>query len=166
LACIGDNRDAFSGYRKINMSTNPSTCNAKTYYNYIYESGAYDFTSQIHRNNQTTYLTGLSIEMIPQANNDFMVHIRWDDYDIVNDANWTGKIALKEKANLTNGNNILLTQNLTLAQPHRDIVSNVFAPTTVLSCESGAEFTLQAQSSIILEEKKQTCFKIRFNVYY
>ena len=159
LACIGDNRDAFSGYRKINMSTNPSTCNAKTYYNYIYESGAYDFTSQIHRNNQTTYLTGLSIEMIPQANNDFMVHIRWDDYDIVNDANWTGKIALKEKANLTNGNNILLTQNLTLAQPHRDIVSNVFAPTTVLSCESGAEFTLQAQSSIILEEKSKLVLK-------
>lgn len=155
LAILGDNRDAFSVYSKINMGTNPSTCNAKTYYNYIYKSGTYDFTSQVNRNNQTTYLTGLSIEMIPQANNDFIVHIRWDDYDIVNDANWTGKIVLKEKANLTNGNNILLTQNLTLAEPFRNTESEVFAPTTTLTCENGSVFTLEPQSSVSLEQKSK-----------
>lgn len=155
LAILGDNRDAFSVYSKINMGTNPSTCNAKTYYNYIYKSGTYDFTSQVNRNNQTTYLTGLSIEMIPQANNDFIVHIRWDDYDIVNDANWTGKIVLKEKANLTNGNNILLTQNLTLAEPFRNTESGVFAPTTTLTCENGSVFTLEPQSSVSLEQKSK-----------
>ncbi|MBO7465131.1 MAG: hypothetical protein J6T56_04680, partial [Bacteroidales bacterium] len=36
LVNLGDNADAFSCYSHINMGTNPSTCNAKIYYNYLY----------------------------------------------------------------------------------------------------------------------------------
>lgn len=60
LPFLGDNRDAFSTHRKINMGTNPSTCNAKTYYNYICRDGSSNFTNGISKNNQSTYLTGLA----------------------------------------------------------------------------------------------------------
>lgn len=159
LAALGDNRDAFSVYSKINMGTNPSTCNTKTYYNGMYENGSCIFTSDTYRNNQTTYLTGLSIEMIPQPSHDFLVRIRWDDYCINNDARWTGTIALKERAILTSSHTITLTQNLTPAKPYRDTVSGVFASTTILTCEDSSEFTLQAQSSVNLEQKSKISLK-------
>ena len=159
LVGIGDNRDAFSVYSKINMGTNPSTCNTKTYYNNMNKDGLANFTSQTNRNNQTTYLTGLSIEMIPQANHDFLVRIRWDDYCINNDARWTGSIALKEKAILTSNHTLLLTQNLTPAKPYRDSISGVFASTTVFRCEENSEFTLQPQSSVFLEQKSKIVLK-------
>lgn len=55
------------------------------------------------RNIQTTYLTGLSIEMTPiQGTGDILVNIRWDDYNITNDTRWTGKISLKDTAKMGN----------------------------------------------------------------
>ncbi|MDR1345896.1 MAG: hypothetical protein LBK03_04250, partial [Bacteroidales bacterium] len=157
LPMNGDNRDAFSGYAKLNMSTNPATCNAKTYYNYMDAGNGRNFDNQIHlpRNTQTTYLTGLSIEMIPKPNHDFLVLIRWDDYDITNDARWTGKIALKEQAVLTRNHHILLTQNQTLAQPYRNPESGLFAAPTLFTCESGSTFTQQPRTTVTLEKKSR-----------
>jgi hypothetical protein len=156
LSALGDNNDAFIIYTKINMSTNPSTCNTKTYYNCMDVLVPYnDFTSQIYRNNQTTYLTGLSIEMIPAPNHDFLVHVRWDDYNITNNARWTGKIALKEQAILTRDHHIVLTQNYTVAQPFRDTESGVFAAPTLFTCEGGSIFTQQPQTSVTLEKRSK-----------
>jgi hypothetical protein len=158
LANLGDDRDAFSTHSKINMGTNPSTCNAKTYYNSLYMSYK-NFTSQIYRNNQTTYLTGLSIEMIPLPNKDFLVHVRWDDYDVANDTRWSGTISNKEKVNLLSGKTINLVQNKTIAQPYRDSISGLFSKTTVLTCEKNSVFTQQSRSSVVLSDKSRLLLK-------
>jgi len=160
LVSNGDNRDAFSTHTKINMATNPSTCNAKTYYNNTASGmSTFEFTAHAHRNNQTTYLTGLSIEMIPQSNKDVKVNIRWDDYDITNNARWAGKISNMEQVNLVSGNTIELVQNRTPAQFERDPVSGLFAPPTVLTCEQNSIFTQQPNTSVIVSEKSKLVLK-------
>lgn len=161
LSFLGDSLDAFSSHRKINMGTNPSTCNAKTYYSYNTSTSfpmrlAFNKNSQY--NNATTYLTGLSIEMIPRPDSvTYLVKIRWDDYDIVDDARWTGKIALKgtERVNLTRGHDITLAQNRTPAQRLRDSVSGYFAAPTQLTCEAGSHFTQQPHSTLLLTERSR-----------
>ena len=151
----GDAHDAFSSHRKLNMGTNPSTCNAKT----CYTSNTHDKTkltfSNSQYNNTTTYLTGLSIEMIPLGDTLWAVMVRWDDYDITNDARWTGKIVLKgtEQVNLTRGNSITLAQNRTPAQRLRSTESGYFAEPTQLTCEAGSHFIQQPQTSLVLTEK-------------
>ena len=159
LVSLGDNRDAFSVHSKINMSTNPSTCNTKTYYNFLTKEGSYGYTNQSHRNNETTYLSGLSIEMIPQNNSTFLVNIRWDDYGITNSANWTGKIALKEEAILKSGNTIHLKQNKTPAQFTRDITSGYFAKTSLFICEPNSKFFQETSTSFIVDETSKILFK-------
>jgi len=155
----GDAFDAFSVHRKLNMGTNPSTCNAKTCYtsNNVAQTNL-TFEANSQYNNTTTYLTGLSIEMIPMSNGSrWLVKIRWDDYDIVNDARWTGKIVLKgtEQVNLTRGHSITLAQNRTPAKQMRNTESGYFADPTQLTCEAGSHFTQQPQSSLILTEKSR-----------
>ena len=153
----GDTLDAFSSSHKLNMGTNPSTCNAKTCYtsnNSVQTQLTFDNNAQY--NNTATYLTGLSIEMLPISNgSQWLVKIRWDDYDITNDARWTGKIVLKgtEHVNLTRGYSITLAQNRTPAQRLRSSESGYFAEPTELTCEAGSHFTQQPQTSLVLTEK-------------
>ena len=113
----GDASDAFKSHRAINMGTNPSTCNTKTFYNKNNGSSSNSLLVPVsgcqNKNNRTTYLTGLGIEVITQSNGTARVNVRWDDYDIRNDARWTGRIVLKETAILDTGHNILLLQNRT-----------------------------------------------------
>ena len=153
----GDGLDAFSSHRKLNMGTNPSTCNAKTYYTSNDGNQKHlTFETNADKNNTTTYLTGLSIEMKPVGNGtQWRVTVRWNDYDIVNDARWTGKIVLKgtEHVNLTRGYSITLAQNRTPAQRLRSSESGYFAEPTELTCEAGSHFTQQPQTSLVLTEK-------------
>lgn len=159
ISFLGDSLDAFSSHRKINMGTNPSTCNAKTCYTYNLSAKNHLFFNQnTQYNNTTTYLTGLSIEMIPRPDSvTYLVKIRWDDYDIVDDARWTGKIVLKgsEQVNLTRGHSITLAQNRTPAQQFRDTESGYFAAPTKLTCEAGSHFTQQPHSTLLLTEKSR-----------
>lgn len=156
LSFLGDGRDAFSSHVKIGMGTNPSTCNTKTYYvNNNNSNGFFTLPRHEKRKTQTTYLTGLSIEMTPLANHDFLVHIRWDDYDIVNDARWTGRITLKERAVLKSDHTVTLAQNRTVAQYTRDVESQCFAKTTHLTCEGGSFFCQEGTSRMLLTEKSR-----------
>lgn len=153
----GDASDAFKSHRAINMGTNPSTCNTKTFYNKNNGSSSNSLLVPVSgcqsKNNRTTYLTGLGIEVIPQSNGTARVNVRWDDYDIRNDARWTGRIVLKETAILDTGHNILLLQNRTPAQVTRDDISGYFAPITTMICESGSNFVQQYASEVRLIEK-------------
>lgn len=157
LAFLGDGRDAFFTSRHLNMGTNPSTCNARTYYNSLFENGRSDYAVNRNnpRNERTTWLSGLGITMEPQPDGDFIVRIRWDDYDICNDANWTGRIVLREKAVLTRGHCILLTRNLTPEQPYRDKNSGCFAPASLLFCADTSTFVLQPKSRLVLEKQSR-----------
>lgn len=152
LVANGDASDMFCTHRRLNMGTNPSTCNTKTFYNSM-TTGRCQYSAQLSRNTQTTYLTGLGIEITPIDNGYYRIDVRWDDYDITNDAIWTGRISLKEKAVLTSKKSITLTQNLTVAQPMRDSITNLFAPPTVLTCEGGSEFVQRSGSIVSVEEQ-------------
>lgn len=163
LSFLGDNRDAFASHRKINMSTNPSTCNAKTYYTTNLTATVLA-TGDSVRNTQTTYLTGLSIEMIPQQNHDFIVNIRWDDYDITNDARWTGKIVLKDTAILNSGYTITLAQNKTVAQTTKDSQTGLFAKRTQFVCEKGSYFRQNPHS--VLQITENSCMHLEKGCTY
>ena len=155
LAFLGDNADAFSSPTHINMGTNPSTCNAKVYYNYLIGGGHSDYVSNWNnpRNVRHTWLSGLGITIVPLPDRDFLVRIRWDDYNITNDVIWTGRVMLREEANLTRGHRITLTQNRMPEQPFRDSVSGEFAPVSRLRCLPGSVFRMGPQSLLILESK-------------
>ncbi|MCR5190950.1 MAG: hypothetical protein K6C07_06065, partial [Bacteroidales bacterium] len=155
LVNLGDNSDAFSCYSHINMGTNPSTCNAKVYYNCLREDSSSDYVSNRNnpRNVRHTWLSGLGITMEPLPDGDFLVRVRWDDYDITNDAIWTGRVMLREEANLTRGHIITLTQNRTPEQPFRDSMSGEFAPVSRLRCLPGSVFRMGPQSSLLLDSK-------------
>ena len=154
---LGDSLDAFSSHRKINMGTNPSTCNAKTYYTNSNGKVNFIFDHNTQYNDTTTYLTGLSIEMMPIGDTLWAVLVRWDDYDIIDNARWTGRIVLKgsEQVNLTGGHSITLAQNRTPAQQKRNTESGYFAAPTLLTCEAGSHFTQQPHSTLLLTEKSR-----------
>lgn len=152
LVLNGDARDMFCTHTRLNMGTNPSTCNAKTLYNSM-TTGEFKCANYQSRNTQTTYLTGLGIEITPFDDGNCRIDVRWDDYTITNNAIWTGSISLKEKAILAPKMEIWLTQNLTVAQPMRDDITGLFAKPTVLVCEAGSEFVQEAGSIVNVEEK-------------
>ena len=151
LPSIGDNRDAFSLHTTINMGTNPSTCNTRTFHshNTSYTSPIIARNQQL--NTRKTYLSGLGIEMIPQGN-DFIVHVRWNDYGIRHDTRWTGDIVLKDTAVLDTGKTLILAQNRTVAQNTRDSQSGLFDKRTLFTCEDGSYFRQEPNSKMILTE--------------
>lgn len=152
LASSGDARDMFSTHTKLNMGTNPSTCNTKTFYNSM-TTGRCSYSAHLSRNTQTTYLTGLGIEITPLDDGCYRIDVRWDDYTIANNAIWTGSISLKEKAVLAPKMEIWLRQNLTVAQPMRDSITGLFAKPTVFTCETGSEFVQETGSIVNVEER-------------
>lgn len=147
---LGDMYDAFATHTRINMGTNPSTCNTPT--RHATNRGIFIKEQNPHKDTHTIYLTGLGIEMVPLEDHDFLVHIRWDDYDITDDARWTGDIALMEMARLTSGHTITLAQNLTVAQTSRDRETHLFAPRTRLTCHNGSTFILDKKSTMRLTD--------------
>jgi hypothetical protein len=160
LACLGDTLDAFIPPFKINMGTNPSTCNAKTYFSRNNQKNSgYIISSSTNMNTQTTYLTGLSIEMLRKGRSTILVNIRWDDYDITNDTRWTGNIALKDTAILTTPYSITLAQNRTVALPYRDTVTGLFAGRTQWICESGSYFRQDDSTHVYLTENSSLIFQ-------
>ena len=160
LPFLGDTMDAFRTHTKINMGTNPSTNNVKTYHSNNQNPSNIISAKNPEKNVQTTYLTGLSIEMTPvQGTGNILVQVRWDDYNITNDTRWTGKIALKDTAILTMGNTITLAQNRTVAQPTRDPETGLFAGRTRWTCENGSYFRQDSTSTLILTENSSLTFE-------
>ena len=160
LPFLGDNLDAFSTHTKINMGTNPSTNNTKTCHSRNNDGDTLIYAMNTKKNVQTTFLTGLSIEMTPDTvTGTVLVSIRWDDYNITNDCRWTGKIALKDTAILTTGNTITLAQNRTVAQTTRDAETGLFAGRTRWSCEAGSFLQQESASAIVLTENSSLVFE-------
>lgn len=164
LPWLGDgNFSAFiptSSGSVINISTNPSAVNTTTYYSvrYTTEYSATMYQTNTNKNTRKLYLSGLSIKMIDPYPLDtvmkaYTVKIRWDDYDVKQDVNWTGDIVLKEQLNLLQGKTLTLEQNKTPNQIEKDPISNYFSKTTFLTCESNSIFNMAANSSASLKEK-------------
>ena len=153
LPFIGDNYDAFSTYTHINMGTNPSTCNVRTFHSTNYKPDTIIRAQCPEKNVRNTYLTGLGIEMVPVGNTgDMLVRIRWDDYDITDNPRWTGSIILRDTAILTDGHSLTLAQNRTVAQATRHPETGLFAERTTMTCTEGSLFRQEAGSCVSLTE--------------
>jgi hypothetical protein len=167
LPYLGDNLDAFIptlNGKLFDISSNPSAINTLTYYTIQNLSVNNYSKTDNNRDTRKLYLTGLSIKMIDPdpaytGMKAYTVKIRWDDYDVKQDVNWTGDIVLKEQLNLLSGKKIVLEQNLTPGQINRDPVSGVFAPTTVFTCESNSVLSMESGSAIQLKDKSSFVIK-------
>lgn len=140
----------------MDISSNPSAVNTTTYYS-TRNTGVMNVIST-NRNTRKLYLTGLIIKMIDTdpTNTEmkaYAVKVRWDDYDVKQDVNWTGDIVLKEQLNLLSGKKMTLEQNMTPCQIGKDPVSGVFAPTTFFTCESNSVLNMAGSSMIQLKDK-------------
>jgi hypothetical protein len=158
-ALEGDNWDGFGNGSIMDISSNLTPINAITYYAQYFKSGNSSIyrKEDNYRDTRKKYLTGLSIAMNHAYNTStgavFKVDIRWDDYDVKRNVNWTGDIVLKEQLNLLNEKVITLEQNLTPNQINIDSVSGFFAPPTKFTCESGSEMTMSPKSQMIITDK-------------
>lgn len=153
----GDKYDAFvpKPVYTLDISSNPAPVNTTTYYS-IRNSNMQAINTQ--RNTRKIYLTGLCIKMTDTNVNNtgmkaYQIQIRWDDYDIKQDVNWSGDIVLKEKLNLLSEKILYLEQNKTPYQMERDPVSNYCAPPTKFTCENNSTINLHQSSKVILKEK-------------
>jgi hypothetical protein len=140
----------------MDISSNPSAINTTTCYS-TRNSGVMNVITT-NRNTRKLYLTGLSIKMIDSdpSNTEmkaYTVKVRWDDYDIKQNVNWTGDIVLNEQLNLLQGKTLTLEQNKTPNQIDKDPVSNYFAKTTFLTCESNSICNLATNSVVLVKEK-------------
>ena len=150
---LGDNYDAFTGTSVMDIGSNPSPTNIQTYYmkkdyntnNIIPYAGI--------TNQKTIYLTGLKITMTDQQNGTYRVDVIWDDYNVKNNVRWTGSIVNQERVNLLSYDTIHLDQSYTAIQKNRDTESGVFAPTTIFTCKNNSNFTQQANSIVIVDNK-------------
>ncbi|MBV2245794.1 MAG: hypothetical protein KUL83_01415, partial [Lentimicrobium sp.] len=153
LPFLMDERDAFSGYKYFNISTNPAPVNTTTFYNEV--TGDVIKPKKPEKNNNTIYLSGLDIQMVPLENGDYKVTVKWNNYSLKNSVNWTGKIVLQEKLFLKNTDTLLLSQNLTPSQIVKDVITGKFAPHTTFDCYEDSEFNTLNTSRVIVSERSK-----------
>ncbi|PLX09276.1 MAG: hypothetical protein C0596_01615 [Marinilabiliales bacterium] len=101
---MGTSYCAFKEGDKIGIGTNPPSTPLYTYRSSDISSTSY-YTNPTNTDNRKIHLNGLSIEVIDEmVNGDIKVRIRWDNYDVDEDARWCGDIVLREEVNLTSWN--------------------------------------------------------------
>ena len=102
--------------------------------------------------NRRIWLNGISAEILDiSATGDLMLHIRWDDFDIVKDARWCGDIVSKEQLILSPGITVTLDQGFSpqLEKAVQEIGGeNVFAKPTILELMAGSKTYLKQNASI------------------
>ncbi|MBA3649621.1 MAG: T9SS type A sorting domain-containing protein [Chitinophagales bacterium] len=195
----GDSEDAFSlasGKSKIGISTNPSPVTVLTLQSHEFNvandinpptsSTSPYFFDQYE--NRTIHLNGLSIEILNEIPNttwgatnmmgetpvDLKVRIRWDDYDIINDARWCApdiqlhpsvhfdpaNLPLNDpteySVNITGGHSVTLDRGASPTQHiayDNDPVSGQyrFAQPTVMTCLPNSYFHIDPYGSLYIK---------------
>lgn len=162
---LGHSSHSFNleGNKKIGMGTNPSTA---TLINMVGENTPYEGAKNI----RSTYLNGISVEILEQLpNGDIKTRVRFDDIDINSDVRWcSDDIILNPintesgySLNLKSGKTILLDQGLTATRMTDPIVFNnkkVFASPTRFTVMPDAHIHLEPSSKIILENASKIHF--------
>ena len=153
LPYLMSNLNAFSGHKFINLSSNPGSFNTKTYYHKPdWKSGFIRTEPHLsHLNERYIQLSGLQIEMIPLANDDYQVNIRWNHYNVDNDTRWTGNINLHEKIILLDDKVLSIDQNYTPNTIYRDETTGVFSAPSHFYCLPGSYFEQRLGSEVIVE---------------
>jgi hypothetical protein len=152
LPYLMDERDPFRGERFFNLSTNPAPVTTTTYYN---EVSGININKETITDNNTIYLSGLSIFMVPLANGDYKVSIDWNRNTVENDVVWTGKIALTDRLYVSNGSVVELKQNLTPCQVDKDLIANQYSPVTEFLCKENSLMTFSGRSMMDVSEKSK-----------
>lgn len=153
-------RNPFRGNGVINLCSNPSSSNTYTYYNSTYPNHLDDYTpTKPDINTRNIYLSGLSISYIWQPNDDYLVNISWNDYNVNMDVRWCGSIINKEELHVINSAEITFDQSRTPNQKYRDPISGQFSTPTVFTCESGSKLNLHNKSQIQLLNKSSIVLK-------
>lgn len=169
LYTLGHNSHIFTinGNNKIGISTNPSTA---TMMNMV---RPYKQSYQDNKNLRTTYLNGISIEILEQnANGNIKVRVRFDDVDIDNDVRWcSDSIVLNEipttsgySLNVKPGKTILLAQGLTatrMTDPITFFNQKVFASPTTFTIQPDVSIHLDTTARIVLDSLSNS--KIHFS---
>ncbi|KAF5058926.1 hypothetical protein DSECCO2_341440 [anaerobic digester metagenome] len=151
-----DERDAFRGSRSFNLSTNPAPVNTTTFYNIVNSDGIISPNTSFGLvNNDSIYLTGLNIKMMPLTNGDYKVTVDWGHNRLDNSVAWTGKIALPGSLYVYDDDTLLLKQNNTPCSIFRDPFTQQFAPFTAFDCRSNSSLTLSNTSRMIASEQSK-----------
>ena len=159
---LGHSSHSFNlnGNRKIGIGTNPSTA---TLVNMVGE----EIPEPNVNNLRTTYLNGISVEMLEQCQNgDIKIRVRFDDVDIENDVRWcSDSIVLNPistssgySLNLKSGKTIFFDQGLTATRMTNPIVfqnKKIFASPTTFTVMPDAKIHLESSSKIILDNKSK-----------
>lgn len=163
LYTLGHNSHIFTinGNNKIGISTNPSTA---TMMNMV---RPYNQTNRDNKNLRTTYLNGISIEILEQdVNGNIKVRVRFDDVDIDNNVRWcSDSIVLNEIAtqsgyslNVKKGKSITLDQGLTATRMTDPITFNdqkIFASPTTFTIQPDVKIHIDTTASIVLENSSK-----------
>lgn len=154
------------GKKKIGVGTNPSSA---PLINMVGQKTQY---IEAH-NLRTTYLNGISIEILEQySNGNIKVRIRFDDVDIDNDVRWcSDNIVLNEIAtssgyslNLKNGKTLTLDRGLTatrMTKPKFFSGKKVFTSPTTLTIQPDVKIHIDTAATIKLENKSKLHFSDR-----
>ena len=159
---LGHSSHSFTlnGNKKIGIGTNPSSApliNMVGQINQYYNA----------KNLRTTYLNGISIEILEQyANGNIKVRIRFDDVDVDNDVRWcSDSIVLNNiqtnsgySLNVKAGKTILLDQGLNATRMTNPILFNgqkIFASPTTFTIQPDVKIHLEDDASIILDNSSK-----------
>lgn len=165
---LGHSSHSFNmdGKKKIGVGTNPSSA---PLINMVGQKTQY---IEAH-NLRTTYLNGISIEILEQySNGNIKVRIRFDDVDIDNDVRWcSDNIVLNEIAtssgyslNLKNGKTLTLDRGLTatrMTKPKFFSGKKVFTSPTTLTIQPDVKIHIDTAATIKLENKSKLHFSDR-----
>ena len=165
LYSLGNSNHVFTlqGNHKIGMGTNPSTASQ---INMVGESTPYTGAHNL----RTTYLNGVSIEMIEQCpNGDIRVRVRFDDVDIENNTRWCSHDIQLNKINddgfslnLHKNKILLLDQGLNATRMNEPIQfdgQSVFASPTVFTVLPEVKIHLDSASRLILDNASKLYFR-------
>jgi hypothetical protein len=147
--------NAFHGLHEMSLNTNPAPFNTATYYHSPFVENSIRLTQpvEVFRNLPEVYLSGLKIAMTPIENDDYMVDISWDNYDLHTEVRWTGQIVLPEMLYVKPGALLLLDQSGTPGSIYRHPVSGKFAEPTQLRCADGSLLVQYEESTVKLDNK-------------
>lgn len=146
---LGDNGDPFAGTSTVNISTNPTPVNVVTYYHEKEDDGT--ITKTAITDNRKIHLSGLKIDMFPQANQTYRVDVKWNHYYVSDNVTWTGDIVLHERVDLDEDFKITFDQNETPDKHIRDFRTNKFSGPTYFTALDNSEFEMHDGSDVELK---------------
>lgn len=164
---LGHSSHSFTlnGNNKIGIGTNPSSA---PLINMVGQKTQCDTA----KNLRTTYLNGISIEILEQnsTNGDIKVKIRFDDVDVDNDVRWcSDSIVLNSiqtdsgySLNVKQGNTILLDQGLNATRMRNPILFNgtkIFASPTTFTIQPNVKIHLDTAARIVLDNSSKMHLK-------